>query len=443
MSDFIMTITFPSAILTDFHTYLDYCETNRPKVTKKNEFLNRKDLFALNAQMLQKNANATTRLDQNFYLQLHLFYHLCFEGRLFRINREKATASHWEVLPEKLKYFRGLNHTEQYFYLFKTLWCYCNWSNLQIEPSRSYTPTVLHTLFLRVAKSSLPTFSLIKDNDYHIPMIGRELGVSLFHLELFGFWKCQWKKGEYYREKTRPQVELLTLTEFGIAIAKAIALHGRMSNWNKYYKGEAGLDESFKMRRKVEQLMKAGKSEKKAIKIVKKKLAAKKQSVKEIPFEELFQDLFSEGALGILNIRSTKRILSGTYTFRVNLTHRKRIWRRIQLDAKATLEDLHIMIQRAFNFGNDHLYAFYMDGKRFSELAYNDSRGGDGPFADEITLGACEELEINRKIFYLFDFGTEWHFDVVLESIEEQAALLKKGKIIESKGEAPKQYGGW
>jgi len=40
-------------------------------------------------------------------------------------------------------------------------------------------------------------------------------------------------------------------------------------------------------------------------------------------------------------------------------------------------------------------------------------------------------------------FGTEWHFDVVLESIDENATPLKKGKVIESKGEAPEQYGGW
>ena len=153
MSHFTITSTFPSAILTDFHTYLDYCEQHRPKVTKKNEFLNRKDLFILNEQMLQKTTNATKRTDQNFYMQLHLFYHLCLDGRLFQINREKATSSYFESQSEKLNHFRQLNATEQYFYLLKTLWVYCNWTNLQTEPSRVYTPVPLQLIFFGLNKT--------------------------------------------------------------------------------------------------------------------------------------------------------------------------------------------------------------------------------------------------------------------------------------------------
>ncbi len=441
MSPIIINSTFPSPILADFHTYINYCEAHRLVVTKKNEVINRKDVFALNEQMQEKNLEATIRMNQSSYMQLHLFQHLCLEGRLFGINREKATTFYFEPQPEKLSYFRQLNQTEQYFYLFKTLWVYSNWGNLQIKPRSRYKPNLLHALFVWIAKNTSTKVYLNKDDK--LGRIGEELGTSLFHLELFGFWKVEWKKGEYYEEKTRPQVEALTVSNFGKQMAEILAVHGKIGRWNKYYQGYLDLVEYFEANSKVEQLVKAGKSEKEAVKIVEQELTATKQAQKDILFETPFQSLFPEGDLGILAIRPPARFSSGTYTFKVNLTHQKKIWRRIQLDAKATLEDLHNMIQRAFDFGDDHLYAFYMDGKRFSDLSYNDPRGGDGPFADEIELGACELLEINRKIFYLFDFGTEWHFDVVLESIDENATPLKKGKVIESKGESPEQYGGW
>jgi len=441
-----ITSTYPSEILTDFHSYIDYCEQHRPKVTNKNEVLNRKDLVILNEQMLQKDLKVTAQSDQHFYLQLHLFQHLCLEGRLFQINREKATAYYFEAQSEKLSYFRQLNSTEQYFYLFKTFWCYCNWSTLQIKPNSRYTPIPLNFFFSQIAKASSETILLTKnvnEKQYRLNLIGQELGISLFHLQLFGFWKCQWKKGEYFREKTRPQVAALTITNFGKNMAAIIAVHGKLGRWNKYYQNDIELEEFFRIDWKIEQLRKAGQSKEEATKIVQKEVEANEKAQKKVPFVVPFQALFPEATLGIIEVRPPARFISGTYTFKINLTHRKGIWRRIQLDATHTLEHVHHMIQRAFNLDNDHLYAFYMDGKRYSELSYNDSRGGEGPFADEIQLGDCEELEINRKILYIYDFGTESHFDVVLESIDEEASPLKKGKITESKGDAPSRYADW
>lgn len=441
MSSFTITTTFPSAILADFHTYIDYCEVKRPKVTKKNEFLNRKDAFALNELMQQKTKNVTTRTDQNFYMQLHLFQQFCLVGRLFGINRDKTTASYWEAMAEQLTYFRQLNSTQQYFYLFKTLWCYCNWTNIQIESSNRFTPTALRSLFIHLAEKSLNRLSL--DSDHNLKMIGYDLGVSLFHLELFGFWRCEWKKGDYYREKTRPQVAALVLTNFGRQMINILAVHGKIGNWNKYYERDAYLEDYFAASRKVELLIEAGKSKEEAVQIIKAELEADEDTLRDPQFEKPFYTLFPKDVLDIIEVRPPHRFISGIYTFKVNLADQKSIWRRIQLDDAHTLEDLHRMIQRAFDFDNDHLYTFYMDGKRFSDLSYNDARGDEGPFADEVKLGECEELEVNRKIFYLFDFGTEWHFDVVLESIEENATPLKKGNIIESNGEAPQQYPDW
>jgi len=52
------------------------------------------------------------------------------------------------------------------------------------------------------------------------------------------------------------------------------------------------------------------------------------------------------------------------------------------------------------------------------------------------------ELYKGQKILYLFDFGDEWKFNVELIEIDNKAPLPLKPMIIESKGEAPEQYGG-
>lgn len=47
-----------------------------------------------------------------------------------------------------------------------------------------------------------------------------------------------------------------------------------------------------------------------------------------------------------------------TYTFHVALPGTGRTWRKLELLADQTLEDLHLAIQDAFEFDNDHLYSF-------------------------------------------------------------------------------------
>jgi len=52
-----------------------------------------------------------------------------------------------------------------------------------------------------------------------------------------------------------------------------------------------------------------------------------------------------------------------TYIFHVAIKGVPRVWRKIEISADQTLEALHLAIQSAFEFDNDHLYSFYMSGK--------------------------------------------------------------------------------
>ena len=48
---------------------------------------------------------------------------------------------------------------------------------------------------------------------------------------------------------------------------------------------------------------------------------------------------------------------------------------------------------------------------------------------------------IDQVIDECYDFGDNWHFDVLLEYIDPIDAKIKKPKIIASHGESPHQYG--
>jgi hypothetical protein len=52
-----------------------------------------------------------------------------------------------------------------------------------------------------------------------------------------------------------------------------------------------------------------------------------------------------------------------TYTFHVSLPGTGRVWRKIEMGADQTLEDLHYAIQDAFAWDADHMYSFFLSGK--------------------------------------------------------------------------------
>lgn len=52
-----------------------------------------------------------------------------------------------------------------------------------------------------------------------------------------------------------------------------------------------------------------------------------------------------------------------TYTFHVSLPGHGRAWRKIEMRADQTLEDLHFAIQEAYGWDADHLYSFFMSGR--------------------------------------------------------------------------------
>lgn len=191
-------------------------------------------------------------------------------------------------------------------------------------------------------------------------------------------------------------------------------------------------------------------------------------------------------------------------TFHVSLPGTGRVWRKIEMRADQTLEDLHFAIQEAYGWDADHLYSFFMSGKAWDlsteyrlpedhgpwgEPLYVEEEeeeieptsgeyeqslralfgGGEGMTVEEMEaqlVAFLEEFlaaeaaagsgnvqtttlaELNlrpkQEFMYLFDYGDGWCFKVRVHAINDNAdPQVEYPRLVESVGKAPPQYPYW
>ncbi|MNO27289.1 Plasmid pRiA4b ORF-3-like protein [compost metagenome] len=127
---------------------------------------------------------------------------------------------------------------------------------------------------------------------------------------------------------------------------------------------------------------------------------------------------------------------------------RGRPTRKVAVPANASLYDLAIITIEAFEFEVDHAFGFYDNIKNWtcSEKGYE-------LFADigeKVEFPGVKRAKISKvfhtskqKLLLLFDYGDEWHFIVQYLRGTEVKPGQELPLLIESKGEAPAQYGGY
>lgn len=131
----------------------------------------------------------------------------------------------------------------------------------------------------------------------------------------------------------------------------------------------------------------------------------------------------------------------GAYAFKVKFMWDKRLYRTIELRSEQTLDDLHLAIQKAIQWDNDHLYSFYMNGQlhdqryEFACPLNEDSP----PFTDEAVIGELG-LAMKHKFLYLFDYGDQHQLEVEVVEIQSKAKVAKYPRVVDSQGKAPAQY---
>ncbi len=127
------------------------------------------------------------------------------------------------------------------------------------------------------------------------------------------------------------------------------------------------------------------------------------------------------------------------------------ISRTFEVEGNQTLYDLHITIQDAFNWDNDHMFSFYFGGRLFDR----ENEYSGGPLGEHIVPGMgapsksaaatqLRDLDLieNSTFLYLFDYGDELVHEVIVEKIQDKNDEIKvRPTLVSQLGTPPPQYG--
>jgi len=139
------------------------------------------------------------------------------------------------------------------------------------------------------------------------------------------------------------------------------------------------------------------------------------------------------------------------YVLKADLVGFRGIHRTIAIRGDQTLVDVHYALQAAFDWDDDHLYSFWLDGEFWSRNGreythpFHASQPnplglfahGPAPSA-EIRLSRLK-LKKGQRIAYLFDFGDEWRVRLTVRQITADDGQ-QYPRYLESVGDAPPQY---
>lgn len=427
----------PTPILKDFAIFIHYLKTNRIVLTKVNEFISGKNLFEVNQQMTHPVPNTVERTTQDFYPIFHLFYHLILGGKLFQKVQEKGRII---LKPtSRIQLYEDLKPAEKYFFLLETFWTDTDWKELQ-KGYFETSPFRKIDIILECLSEMTPAKKIRlqgKKRDERLEFF-IDLEYFYHYFSYFGFWEVT--PAKELKELDHPEraflAESITPTVLGVAIAPLLKDARNILDWNLphrrrlgEYKPVPGSPMPDKEIYAILAMGRKGKTYESTRKVDKGKPGD--------PFFLPFVNLFGIGELKKSLPRENPKFVDGKYVFKVSLN--KSIWRRIELSSDHTLLDLHVSIQHAYDFDDDHLYSFFMDGDIRSDEKFTSPFDDQGPHVDEVEIGELG-LSVGQNILYLFDYGDMWRFRVELEEICTEGTKPGKPEIIESKGKSPEQY---
>jgi hypothetical protein len=129
-----------------------------------------------------------------------------------------------------------------------------------------------------------------------------------------------------------------------------------------------------------------------------------------------------------------------TFVLRVNHRALPKVWRDIEIAEDQTLEDLHLAIQRAYEWDDDHLYSFFMSGREWDQGSEIGSPWSETRrHTHQVEMGSLD-LKPGKKFLYLFDYGDNHEFDVQILTTNPSAPKGSYPKVVGQKGKAPPQY---
>ena len=81
------------------------------------------------------------------------------------------------------------------------------------------------------------------------------------------------------------------------------------------------------------------------------------------------------------------------------------IWRRILCPSETTLDEFHVIVQRAMGWSNCHLHRFEI----------RDRDIGNADYLEDERKFSLKDVAVNEHFVYEYDFGDSWEHDVHIE----------------------------
>jgi hypothetical protein len=127
--------------------------------------------------------------------------------------------------------------------------------------------------------------------------------------------------------------------------------------------------------------------------------------------------------------------------FRLSVRHvRPEIWRKLLVPSDITLEKLHSVLQVLMGWTGHHLYAFVIDGKRYSP-PHEDDGDGRKRNATAARLSTIFGREA-KPITYEYDFGDKWEIELRPEPGADGVRLFRQAECVEGSRRGPVENAG-
>ncbi len=380
----------------DFDIFCDFLLSGSVKLSKKTGSIGRKDCFTLNKMMMVQEDFEKPGRDQNRYDIINYFYYAAFRYRILEMN-EKGDAAQ-----EGIHYglFRDASVMERYLLLVAcflldrrifqdemgmgwTLNEIAEWAaSIKGEKSDLYElPPTIRPVYegknLRTVFKYLDELRIARIADVSMPE---------------GEGRAAWRKSVW-------RIETGKLFPFLCDLGKYIS--------------------RYPDREEVEELA---------------------QFICGDYIKKIFKDQFTGNILKMFEEADGKDYSDRTVELEIKVRYGDCI-RCVRMNLTDTLYDLHWMIQKVFEFDNDHLFAFYVGHGMMQETYLPEEAAEGDEFPAEDTELGMLELRKGQRFSYLFDFGDMWWFDIRVLGIKE--GKVPEPELTKAVGKAPEQYPMW
>ena len=406
-----------SLLIDDFAIFIRYLERKPNLPLTGAGDLKAADLWTMNDRVNHKApVYVTNRSRQIDYPLLGFLFQIATASRLFLVKSAKGNVLVADAA--RLDMYRSLTVEEQYVFLLETAWCYADWSAIDGDERSGLGAYWFHRGLPKLLQYPAGTIVTLSESwgAQNRPLTVQASSLSNVYIRA-GYWFGWYDSREVIRAK-RDRFELdfdqIILTDWGQQCLAVLLRDRPFRSWNKHAGTQTYFnDDDTEMAR-----------------------------TEISKFAGVFRTLLDEpDLLSLYPINSNPP--TGVYWIRAELPALK-VSRTIELPTDMTLEDLHEMIQQAFDFDNDHLFKFCMNLRNpYRGEQYYDPRpeGGwsEGFPADEVSLASLNLYE-GQQFLYLFDFGDRWDFTITVAR-HLPDARTDSARIVEAVGEAPAQYG--